>query len=203
MSAQLSWKGKGKLFFVSLVLFLFVFTTALNLVAYDRGFYRKEFLKFGTYLVYEDADARLDNLFSYLKYKEPLSPNYFSSRDILHMQDVRKLLSSSVFVAILSLFLLLRNIPILKKSFAPMVAAGILLVGLALFSLLSFDFFFLMFHKISFSNSYWLMNPFEDTLINLFPERFFYDAFIRVLVYSFVLLGLDALYVAYKKESSA
>jgi integral membrane protein (TIGR01906 family) len=51
-----------------------------------------------------------------------------------------------------------------------------LMIILALWALFGFERFFILFHLISFSNQYWMLNPATDYLIRLFPEGFFYDA---------------------------
>jgi integral membrane protein (TIGR01906 family) len=55
-----------------------------------------------------------------------------------------------------------------------------ILLGLLLFLvLLSFRFIFVAFHNIFFASGTWTFN-YSDTLIRLFPERFWFDVFIAV-----------------------
>ena len=68
-----------------------------------------------------------------------------------------------------------------KKSFLNLIfLSGLfsifLVVGILGIFLVFFDYFFILFHKISFSNDLWILNPKTDYLIMMFPENFFRDA---------------------------
>lgn len=68
----------------------------------------------------------------------------------------------------------------------------IFVVTIILFVLLSFGVFFVAFHNVFFEPGTWLFY-YSDTLIRLFPERFWRDIFIYVGVFSLVIgliLGL-------------
>ncbi len=56
-------------------------------------------------------------------------------------------------------------------------------------ALINFDWFFLWFHLVSFTNDLWILDPLRDNLIRMFPEGFFVDA-------SLYLGGLVALEAA-------
>ena len=88
-------------------------------------------------------------------------------------------------------------------SFRSIVSRGglitiIVLGTLILLLLLSFDVVFVGFHRIFFEGDSWLF-LYSDTLIRLFPERFWQDAFILVGVFSF--LGGTALWLGLRKKS--
>ena len=51
-----------------------------------------------------------------------------------------------------------------------------LMLALGLGTLLGFDQLFIGFHRLSFSNEFWQLDPTKDYLIMLFPQGFFYDA---------------------------
>ena len=59
----------------------------------------------------------------------------------------------------------------------------ILTIISAILSLISFDILFTIFHNLFFSGNSWLFNP-ADTIINIFPEKFFVDAFGFILMLS-------------------
>ncbi len=114
---------------------------------------------------------------------------YFHDYEEAHMQDVRNLIRLDTVV--------------MKISFAAavlMAAAGILLrdpekfcrgilTGLRImlgallvllgWALIDFDGLFVTFHRISFTNDGWLLNPRTDLLIRLMPQRFFIRLGIR------------------------
>lgn len=56
------------------------------------------------------------------------------------------------------------------------VATILLIAMLGGAVLLDFDRIFVQFHEVSFSNDLWRLNPATDRLIQMFPERFFFDA---------------------------
>ncbi len=64
----------------------------------------------------------------------------------------------------------------------------VVLGTLILLLLLSFDLVFVNFHRVFFEGDSWLF-LYSDTLIRLFPERFWMDAFILVGVFT-LLSGL-------------
>ena len=58
----------------------------------------------------------------------------------------------------------------------------------ALFALvaLTFSSSFIRFHEIFFRTDTWLLNPATDNLIRMFPEAFFFDIFVRIVLTSVV-----------------
>ena len=66
-----------------------------------------------------------------------------------------------------------------------------LMIALALWALFGFERFFLIFHLVSFSNEYWMLDPARDYLIRLFPGGFFYDA----ALFGFGAIMLEALLI--------
>ena len=62
------------------------------------------------------------------------------------------------------------------------------LVGLI--SLVAFDQLFLLFHRVSFANDFWQLDPRRDFLVMMFPEGFWLDATFFV---AFLTLGGAAL----------
>lgn len=52
----------------------------------------------------------------------------------------------------------------------------------------NFTKYFVIFHKIFFSNNLWILNPETDRLINIVPEPFFIDTSIRIVVIFFSII---------------
>ena len=71
-----------------------------------------------------------------------------------------------------------------------MVTLG-LMAFLALWAFIGFDRLFILFHEVSFSNEFWILDPTRDYLIMLFPGGFFYDA--TILAFGVVIL--EALFI--------
>ncbi len=112
----------------------------------------------------------------------------FNERELVHLEDVRGLIQLDYWVQRGALLLLIICVLVLFFSFkvgwrivvqgllwGSLVTVGLMAV-LALWALFGFERFFLLFHLVSFSNEYWLLDPAKDYLIRLFPEGFFYDA---------------------------
>lgn len=66
-----------------------------------------------------------------------------------------------------------------------------LLAALAVWGMADFDGLFVLFHRLSFANDLWLLNPGEDLLIRLMPTAFFlhYAALIGITWLLLALLG--------------
>ncbi|MEJ2757843.1 MAG: TIGR01906 family membrane protein [Anaerolineales bacterium] len=118
----------------------------------------------------------------------------YNMRELAHMVDVQKLTekflnvwvgSITVFSALLAWAWLGKWMPefksmLSKAGLVTIVALGTLILLIAI----SFDAVFVGFHRIFFSGDSWLF-LYSDTLIRLFPERFWLDAFVLVGVFTF------------------
>ena len=115
--------------------------------------------------------------------------NLFKDREVLHMKDVKGLVTGVYIVQEVAFLYLVAfavgGFLIRKRAFAPQMVrymgwGGAATLGLVVFvglvSLIGFDRLFLAFHLISFSNDLWLLDPRRDFLIAMFPEAFFFDA---------------------------
>lgn len=112
----------------------------------------------------------------------------FNERELVHLKDVRDLIQLDYWVKGGSLLVIITCILLLfficrvgwriivKGLLWGSIVTLCLVVGLAFWALFGFERFFLLFHVVSFSNEYWMLNPATDYLIKLFPEGFFYDA---------------------------
>ena len=133
--------------------------------------------------------------------KESEDFNLFNEREIVHLQDIRGLIKldrwiqwgSLAIMIICSLVLLLRfrsTWRILGKGLyqGSLATLGFMII-LALWAVFGFEQLFLLFHLISFSNQFWILDPARDYLIMLFPEGFFYD----VALFGFAAVMLQAL----------
>jgi integral membrane protein (TIGR01906 family) len=116
------------------------------------------------------------------------SPVY-NERELGHMVDVKKVVQKALTVWLASLVLLLGlELWAWRGGWIAEYRLGlwrggwltVILVGtIILFVLLSFNVFFVAFHNVFFAPGTWVFH-FSDTLIRLFPERFWQDIFIYV-----------------------
>ena len=135
------------------------------------------------------------------------SPVY-NERELKHMIDVQIALNTTINVWYLSLgIMLVLGIWAWRgdwwKTFrAALVRGGwltiFLIAGLILIVLLSFGVFFVAFHNVFFEPGTWVFF-FSDTLIRLFPERFWRDIFIYVGL--FAITGGLALALGLRNKS--
>ncbi len=189
-----------------LVVFLFlVFVLgSFRLLLYDSAFYEGEFVKNGVYDEFGEENTLnyRDNLFGYFQGKEQLNPEYFNDKEIKHLEDVKNIFNVMNYVLYASLLIVVLGLGglIYKKKkklvgeifFYSGVLSFVLLVVLFIGSFLSFDYMFTLMHETLFTNDLWLMDPSTDNLISIFPFQFFYDFFVRVLIY-FLGMGVGSL----------
>jgi integral membrane protein (TIGR01906 family) len=152
------------------------------------GFTRQERMDFARasidYLLTDDGIEALASL------ADAYGPIY-NARELRHMEDV-KVLTEKAFPlqAILGLFLLVlagamitRGQETRRAALRGLLGGAILtwvvFLGLTALVLLNFDWFFTRFHLLFFEGETWLF-PATDTLIRLFPPKFWFDASILV-----------------------
>jgi integral membrane protein (TIGR01906 family) len=131
----------------------------------------------------------------------------FNERELGHMEDVKVVVTYAINVwYALVVFLVGFGFwfrregwwdDFLKRlAFGGLLTVGIIL-SLLVFLLISFKKLFIVFHALFFEGDSWLF-PTSDTLIRLFPVRFWQDAFISVGVFAF--LGGLVLWFSFKKR---
>ena len=125
--------------------------------------------------------------------EEFLNIEIFNDKEILHMKDVKEIINnlflfgkiSSLVLALITYFIIynykLHFYLIFKYSSIIFI---ILILLFSLLSLISFNQIFMLFHEIAFRNDLWLLNINEDYLLMMFPESFFRDSAIFLLLSS-------------------
>lgn len=113
----------------------------------------------------------------------------YNARELRHMDDVKRLTQTALLVwraclaaAVLGLVVLAARAGRGEVWRALSLSGQLtmaLMVGLGLALLLGFSFVFVGFHRVFFEGDSWLFH-YSDTLIRLFPERFWQDAFLWV-----------------------
>jgi integral membrane protein (TIGR01906 family) len=197
-----------------------IYTGIIITILTSQGFYLSEFGKVGTYDTFGERntpDLLARGLTSYFAdgSREPPKLTQFSLSERVHLRDVKLLVlglksffyfcgfvlaAALVLMAALFKGALKRNLPrLLFWSGLSIVGAGILLSLLAL----SFTESFLAFHKLFFPQGNFEF-PADSMLIRLFPEQFFQDAFLAILIRAgfFGLLLLALWLVARRKKNN-
>lgn len=129
--------------------------------------------------------------------------NLFNEREVIHLGDVRSLIQLDywvqrgafllIVICALALFFGLRvgwRMLVRGLFWGGFITMG-LMVALALWALFGFERLFILFHLVSFTNEYWILDPARDYLIRLFPGGFFYDA----ALFGFGAIMLEALLI--------
>ncbi len=130
----------------------------------------------------------------------------YNERELRHMEDVKMLTEKALPLQIvLGLFLLALAGGMVYKGGEPRRAAlrglvggsvmtWVIFLGLTLLVVFNFDWFFTQFHLIFFEGDTWLFLA-TDSLIRLFPPRFWFDAAILIGVLTLVqaaIVGYEA-----------
>jgi integral membrane protein (TIGR01906 family) len=128
----------------------------------------------------------------------------YNERELIHLEDIQNLIQRDYWVQRGSLILMVLcalvllfifrsgwRLPVRGLFWGSAITVGLMII-LALWALFGFEQFFIIFHLISFSNQYWMLDPARDYLIQLFPEGFFYDAALLgygVVMFEALLIG--------------
>ncbi len=131
-------------------------------------------------------------------------PGYFTEEEILHMIDVKNLIRFFLFITSLSAVIFPACFKFVKNKQGLLRAvsfAGFVFVALLfLASLFDFSEAFIIFHKVFFRNSLWLL-PANTKLIEMFPEEFFYD-FAKVWFGTFFALCGAVYFLSFRLSNS-
>ena len=117
----------------------------------------------------------------------------YNEREILHMRDVKGLIIGTYWAQIVSGSLLFIFIGLtLMRSFYRglyqltklMLTASLTLIalvlGIGVISAIAWRPIFILFHQVSFANNLWQLDPYNDYLLMMFPERFFLEATVLI-----------------------
>jgi len=162
------------------------------------GFTQEDRLEYAPYAVKYLLNSKGIEYLGNLEFEN--GKELFNARELGHMVDVKDLvqLGIRVWTGLLLLLILAGLVAWRWNSlnwFKSVLSLGglvtvSLLVMISLIGILSFDTLFTNFHRIFFEDSSWLFK-YSDTLIRLFPMRFWQDAVIaEVLLSASVGIGL-------------
>ncbi|MDK2564709.1 TIGR01906 family membrane protein [Romboutsia sedimentorum] len=114
-------------------------------------------------------------------------------RDIF--QNINKLFNLCLIISIIGLFINIKykNIKFLNVTSKSLISIPIIL---ALPIVINFEGSFVIFHKLMFSNDYWIFDPNLDPVIDMLPQQFFFHT--GVMMLSLVLISSILMYVVYR-----
>ncbi|MBN1427453.1 MAG: TIGR01906 family membrane protein [Anaerolineae bacterium] len=128
----------------------------------------------------------------------------YNERELSHMNDVKKVTQGLTrfgvsLIALYTIAVMLMAIPLQTRPglYAALRSGSILTIALIIAGLIAattaFDWLFAQFHGLFFEGTSWIF-PTSDTLIRLFPEQFWVDAFVLmfggVLIEAIIIGGL-------------
>lgn len=199
-----------------LAFLVLLISTNVRWLTEDRGLYLAGFEKYRvgqtTGLTAEQLERVADVFIAYFRgprarldlevVRDGRAVPLFNEREIVHMQDVQRLvhgfhtaqLASGLLLGLIAAI----GLALWRQAFVSdlgrmgMLAAGTTILLLALvgaLAALDFQSVFVRFHLLSFQNDYWILDPSRDYLIMLFPYGFWLDATLRLALAT----GLEAL----------
>lgn len=119
----------------------------------------------------------------------------YNERELRHLTDVRVLVRQTSIIHIVGGLIILLGAGYLvwsgrNRAAAQALATGSALTvgiigGIGIVAAFAFRFFFVRFHHIFFAGETWLF-PSTDTLIQVFPEKFWFDASLLIVILTLV-----------------
>ncbi len=209
----------GAAFFLILTAILI---TVIDICAFRRSFYVDEYTKNNTAeyirMSEEDLMASTDALLDYLRGKRDdivvnatvngVEREVFDERETLHMVDVRNLYQNAMtartvmFIAGAALLAWLiakhREMPyhIVSTGFRTgMQILAFVVSAILIYALADFNQFWMQFHYLFFDNDLFLLDPRVSIMINMFPETFFSDLVMQIILVFFAILAVLAVLI--------
>jgi integral membrane protein (TIGR01906 family) len=205
------------LFALLLPVFLILFNTSYITNSdwlYDYGWWRNDIAN-RTGLTTDQLNRGADQIKEYFNDDEEfldLRVDYagrevslYKEREILHMVDVKALMQAvfaiTTWFGIALLLLLALGLLALKEEVFPLllrslkwsaIGTGAFLVVFGATAAIDFGWLFTQFHFLSFANDLWLLDPYNDYLIIMFPQQFFFEATLFIGLLTVIDFGLVA-----------
>ncbi len=190
-----------KVLVVAIIAFFIAnFATAIQLVAFDRGFFESFYQSNQTAeklnMSFDDLMKATDHLLAYIVGEKDdlvltVSVNdqpvmMYNQREIDHMVDVRDLFATLVVVQIVCYLIFFLSLLVsyfinrerlktvlFESSKLAIYAFGGAVGLITLFAIVDFNWFWNVFHEVLFDNDLWLLNPMTDRMIVMVPLAFF------------------------------
>jgi integral membrane protein (TIGR01906 family) len=183
-----------------------IISSTVNIYAHSPDLYRYGFAKYQISRVTGISHAQLEEvaqkMVGYFNAnsqtpqvvvdKGGLKMPVYSEKELVHLEDVGKIIFIFKILQILSIviFLMAGTFIFMKDGIRKLlrgiqigsIATAALMGLIIIWALIDFDSLFFLFHLISFSNDLWLLDPSKDYLIMMFPQGFFFDASVFVIV---------------------
>ena len=185
----------------SLIFILIIISGSLNFIVrssliYDYNISTYSIEKRTSLSLEKIKEINLEIRSYFFNEKELLDIDIYSDKEILHMKDVKSVMNfifdlgkilSIVFCILAFVLYSYFKVYIYKLIFYSLSLFLSIMMFLGTSFLLFFQELFIIFHEIAFNNDLWILNPKKDYLLMMYPEDFFRDVAILILVTSFIL----------------
>ncbi len=189
------------------LLLIALFVTVLDVISFDRSFYKTEYIKYNNAEIIGISEEDLENvtevLLSYIEgdrdnldVEASISGEYrevFNQKEKDHMVDVKVLYQTAIsvrngcFLGFIIVALIYykkykqNSLYYLCKGYLKAFGYTLsLFIVVGFFAFLDFNAFWTLFHQLVFTNDLWLLNPNTDILIMMVPLGFFYDLVFKI-----------------------
>lgn len=193
-----------------------IFTSNIRSVSFDRDNYYSHYDEMDTESSFdEDVDLEYETelLLNYLERGEReqdlMSNMFYSERERTHLGEVRTLYRTLILIQNITLWIsafalivliigLKRYLPLIKRDEINdflRVRLGILLTGtgmivfflslIMIIFALGFSISFHYFHVFLFPTDTWMLSA-DDSLIRMFPQQFFFDMFLKIILHGLI-----------------
>lgn len=201
----------GSNFLLALVGFLFIVCLSVVVTLNLRQLYYFEIkyqqLTYTTGLSEETIRENYDTLIDYNLLTKGVSKLEFpdfemSEHGRIHFAEVKRIFLVIQVLCIVAgvIFLIGQFRKIRRRDYGSLKLTAILTlvlpVGLGALAALNWNSFFVKFHEIFFTNTYWIFDPVTDPVINILPDAFFLHCLAAILL--FILLGCILVTLLYR-----
>lgn len=209
-------------------LFISLLLTSIDLVCFNRAFFRWQYLLNHTaeeiHISNEGLMNATNTLLDYLQDKRDdivvveevngKPREIFDARETLHMVDVKNLYLNAMFfrntmfvaavVILLAITLRTRSqvYSLLRVAFRNgLLCLAAILSFVGIYAIVDFNSFWMNFHYVFFDNDLFLLDPNISIMINMFPSNFFF-AIVMAIIISFacMVIGLRILLSLYRNR---
>lgn len=191
---------------ISLILIMLI--SSIQYHCFDKSLYHNEYKRLHTSqtlgMTETDLFLATDTLLDYLEKDidtidvdvtiKGVTTKAFNSKESAHMKDVQNLYQFAlmlrriavVFLMLGFVYLFIYNRKDLWTIFSihfmkTAVIFAVVVFILAGWAYIDFDAFWTVFHRLSFRNDLWLLDPNTDLMINLFPASFFSHLVFKII----------------------
>lgn len=193
----------------SLCFLVSMLITLVDVICFNRSFFLYEYEKNNQAQIIgtsdEDLMAATDVLLDYLKDKrddiavtaviDGVSTEVFTTRESMHMVDVKDLYQSACFIRNVTAFICVMIGAVLYwicgtgrvEVYKDGMENGLFMMGcfvlcIGIWAVLDFSDFWMDFHYLFFDNDLFLLDASRSIMINMFPESFFFDLVTAIIL---------------------